>query len=47
MLCVNDILLVTNDKELLYEMEQFLFRNFDMMDMGKASYVIKIRKDRT
>ena len=43
------ILLVTNDKGLLYEVKQFLFENFDMKDMGEASYVIKIKihTDRT
>jgi Reverse transcriptase (RNA-dependent DNA polymerase) len=46
---VDDILLATNDKGLLYEVKQFLSKNFDMKDMGEASYVIgiKIHRDRT
>ena len=48
-LYVNDILLVTNDKGLLYEVKQFLSKNFDMKDIGEASYVIdiKIHKERS
>ena len=38
-LYVDDILLATNDKGLLYEVKQFLLKNFDMKDMGEASYV--------
>jgi hypothetical protein len=47
-LYVDDILLATNDKGMLYEVKQFLSRNFDMKDMGEASYVIgiKIHRDR-
>ncbi|KAL5827481.1 hypothetical protein ACOSQ4_019278 [Xanthoceras sorbifolium] len=47
-LYVDDILLATNDKGLLHEVKQFLSENFDMKDMGEASYVIgiKIRRDR-
>ena len=40
---MDDILLVTNDKGLLYEVKQFLSKNFDMKDMGDASYVIDIK----
>ena len=43
MLYANDILLATNDKGLLYEVKQFLSKNFDMNDMGEASYVIDIK----
>ena len=43
MLYMNDILLATNDKGLLYEVKQFLSKNFDMKDMGEASYVIGIK----
>ena len=45
---MDDILLATNDKGLLYEVKQFLFENFEMKDMGDASYVIgiKIHRDR-
>ena len=47
-LYVDDILLATNDKDLLHEVKQFLSKNFDMKDMGEASYVIgiKIYRDR-
>ena len=48
-LYVDDILLATNDKGLLYEVKHFLFKNFDMKDMGEASYVIgiKIHRERS
>ncbi|RVW62453.1 Retrovirus-related Pol polyprotein from transposon TNT 1-94 [Vitis vinifera] len=42
-LYVDDILLATNDKGLLHEVKQFLSKNFDMKDMGEASYVIGIK----
>uniref|UniRef100_A0A2N9FGB3 Retrovirus-related Pol polyprotein from transposon TNT 1-94 n=1 Tax=Fagus sylvatica TaxID=28930 RepID=A0A2N9FGB3_FAGSY len=47
-LYVDDILLATNDNGLLHEVKQFLSKNFDMKDMGEASYVIgiKIHRDR-
>ena len=47
-LYVDDILLATNDKGLLHKVKQFLSKNFDMKDMGEASYVIgiKIYRDR-
>ncbi|KAL4284856.1 hypothetical protein GQ457_16G014820 [Hibiscus cannabinus] len=47
-LYVNDILLATNDRGMLHEVKQFLSKNFDMKDMGDASYVIgiKIHRDR-
>ena len=47
-LYVDDILLAANDKGLLHEVKQFLSKNFDMKDMGEASYVrgIKIHRDR-
>ncbi|RVW21544.1 Retrovirus-related Pol polyprotein from transposon TNT 1-94 [Vitis vinifera] len=47
-LYVDDILLATNDKGLLHEVKQFLSKNFDMKDMGDATYVIgiKIHRDR-
>ena len=49
MLYVDDILLATNDKGLLYEVKQCLSKNFDMKDMGEASYVIgiKIHRERS
>ena len=48
-LYVDDILLATNDKGLLYEVKQFLSKNFDMKDMGEAFYVIgiKIHRERS
>ena len=48
-LYIDDILLATNDKGLLHEVKQFLSRNFDMKDMGEASYIIgiKIHRDRS
>ena len=48
-LYVDDILLATNDKGLLYEVKQFLSKNFNMKDMGEASYVIgiKIHRERS
>ena len=48
-LYVDDILLATNDKSFLHEVKQFLFENFEMEDMGDASYVIgiKIHRDRS
>lgn len=47
-LYVDDILLATNDKGMLYEVKQFLSKSFDMKDMGEASFVIgvKIQRDR-
>ena len=46
---MDDIYLVTNDKGLLYELKQFLSKNFDMKGMGEASYVIgfKIHRERS
>ena len=48
-LYVDDILLATNDKGLLYEVKRFLSKNFDMNDMGEASFVIdaKIHRERS
>ena len=47
-LYVDDVLLATNDLGLLREVKQYLSKNFDMKDMGEASYVIgiKITRDR-
>ena len=47
-LYVDDILLATNNRGLLDEVKQFLSKNFDIKDMGDASYVIgiKIHRDR-
>jgi hypothetical protein len=38
-LCVDDILLASSDKNMLYETKSFLSSNFDMKDLGDASYV--------
>jgi hypothetical protein len=45
---VDDILLASSDKNLLYETKEFLSSNFDM-DLGNSSYVlgIEIHRDRT
>ena len=46
-LYIDDILLATNDIDLLVETKQILFSYFDMKDLGEASYVmgIKILRD--
>ena len=48
-LYVDDILLASSDLGLLHEVKQFLFKSFDMKDMGEASFVIgiKIHRDRS
>ena len=48
-LYVDDIFLATNDVGTLYEVKQFLLKNFDMKNMGEASYVIgiKIHRERS
>jgi hypothetical protein len=48
-LYVDDILLASSDKNLLYEAKLFLSSNFDIKDLGDASYVldIEIHRDRT
>ena len=47
-LYVDEILLAINDKGLLHEVKQFISKNFDMKEMGEASYVIdiKVHRDR-
>nr|GEV65277.1 putative zinc finger, CCHC-type [Tanacetum cinerariifolium] len=47
-LYVDDILLASNNIDLLHESKRFLYRNFDMKDLGEASYVIgiEIHRDR-
>ena len=42
-LYVDDISIATNNKGLLCEVKQFHSKNFDMKDMGEASYVIGIK----
>jgi hypothetical protein len=48
-LYVDDILLATNDLGLLHHTKQFLSQNFEMKDLGEASYVlgIEIHRDRS
>ena len=48
-LYVDDILLATNDNGMMHGVKQFHSKNFDMKDMGEASYVIgiKIHRDRS
>ncbi|RYE20331.1 MAG: hypothetical protein EOP45_11235, partial [Sphingobacteriaceae bacterium] len=48
-LYVDDILLATNDLGLLRQTKEFLSKNFEMKDMGEASYVIgiEISRDRS
>ena len=41
-LYVEDILLAANDVGLLHELKKFLSHNFEMKDMGEASYMIGI-----
>ena len=42
-LYVDDILLTTNAKGMMHGVKQFLSKNFDMKDMGEASYIIGIK----
>ena len=42
-LYIDDILLVTNDIDLLVEVKQLLFSRFDMKDLREASYVLGIQ----
>lgn len=48
-LYVDDILLATNDIGMLHETKRFLSRNFEMKDLGDASFVlgIQIHRDRS
>jgi hypothetical protein len=48
-LYVDDILLASSDKNLLFETKGFLPSNFDMNDLGDTSYVLgrEIHQDRT
>ncbi|RDX60362.1 hypothetical protein CR513_61497, partial [Mucuna pruriens] len=48
-LYVNDILLASNDTNLLHETKRFLTKNFEMKDLGEASFVlgIQILRDRS
>jgi len=40
---LDDILLATNDKGLLHEVNQVLSKNFNMKDIGETSYIICIK----
>ena len=42
-LYVDDILLASNDIGLLRETKRFLTKNFEMKDLGDASFVLGIR----
>jgi len=48
-LYVDDILLATNDIGILLETKKFLSKNFEMKDLGDASFVlgIQIHRDRS
>ena len=48
-LYVDDILLATNDIGMLHETKRFLSKNFEMKDLGDASFVlgILIQRDRS
>jgi hypothetical protein len=48
-LYVDDILLASSDKNLLHEIKEFLSSNFDMRDLGDASFVLgtESHRDRT
>ena len=48
-LYVDDMLLATNDKGLLHKTKRFLSKQFDMKDLGDASFVlgIQIYRDRS
>ena len=41
-MCVDDILLEPNNLGILFETKKFLSSNFEMIDVGEASYVIEI-----
>ena len=48
-LYVDNILLASNDLGLLHETKEYLSKNFKMVDMGEANYVvgIEIFRDRS
>ena len=49
MLYVDDILLASNDMVLLFETKSLFLKNFEVKDLGEASFVIGIQilRDRT
>jgi Reverse transcriptase (RNA-dependent DNA polymerase) len=42
-LYVDDILLASNDKNMMCETKKFLFKHFDMKDLGEALYVLGLK----
>ena len=42
-LCIDDILLASNDISFLQETKKFLTKNFEMKDLGEASFVLGIK----
>ncbi|RDX60279.1 hypothetical protein CR513_61594, partial [Mucuna pruriens] len=48
-LYVDDILLASNDTDLLHETKRFMMKNFEMKDLGETSFVlgIQILRDRS
>jgi Reverse transcriptase (RNA-dependent DNA polymerase) len=48
-LYVDDMLLVSNNKEYVQTIKELLSSNFDMKDMGEATYIleVKIERDRS
>jgi inosine/xanthosine triphosphate pyrophosphatase family protein len=48
-LYVDDLLLATNDMNMLREIKKILYRFFEMKDLGEVSYVLglKIYRDRS
>ena len=46
---MDDILLASSDLDMLFETKRFLSKNFEIKDLGEASYVIgiKINRDRS
>ena len=42
-LYVDNILLATNDLNLLRDIKKFMSNNFEMKDLGNASYVLDIQ----
>ena len=46
---MDDILLASSDKDMLFETKRFLLTNFDMKDLGEASYIfgIEIHENRS
>jgi Reverse transcriptase (RNA-dependent DNA polymerase) len=42
-LYIDGILLASNDKNIMRETKKFLFKHFDMKDLGEASYVLGLK----